>query len=105
MFWNWVYFRIVGVFIMGDVENKIDAYFLMRDEKPNIDSFLRMAHELHVLNFDDDKFQRVMILNPAQMSSFLTSIAHSSVSLPLHRNFHKWQFAGFMLRTLRGKIE
>lgn len=90
---------------MGNVEKKIGAYFLMDEEKPNIDSFLRMANELYSLGFDDHKFQRVMILNPAQMSSFLSSLSKSSAPLPNHGNFNEWIFAGFMLRTLRGKIE
>lgn len=33
---------------------KVSAYFLMPDDKPNIDSFLRMAHELYMLGFDVD---------------------------------------------------
>ncbi len=87
------------------LEKKVGAYFIMPDEKPNIDSFLRMAHELYNLGFDDDKFQRVIILNPTQMSNFLSSIAKSYNPLPSHGNFNTWIFAGFMLRTLIGKIE
>lgn len=90
---------------MGDIEKKVGAYFLMPDDEPNIDSFLRMAHELYVLGFDDDKFQRVMILNPSQMSSFLRSVSKSYAPLPSHGNFNTWIFAGFMLRTLNGRIE
>ena len=90
---------------MGDVEKKIDVYFLMHEDKSTIDSFLRMQHELWNLGLDDDKFQRVMVLNPSQMSSFLNSISDNFSPLPFHKGFHKWTFAGFMVRTLWGKIE
>jgi len=89
---------------MGDIK-KPGAYFLMHEDEPNIDSFLRMQHELFLLGFDDDKFQRVMILTPKQMTHFLSSVAQSCPPLPSHGNFNRWVFAGFMLRTLYGKIE
>ncbi len=87
------------------MEKKPGVYFLMPDEEPNIDSFMRMAHELYMLNFDDSNFQRVMILTPKQMTSFLTSISKSLSIPPSHGNFHTWIFAGFMIRTLYGTIE
>lgn len=86
-------------------EKKHGVYFLMPDEEPNIDSFLRMAHELHKLGFDDYTFQRVMLLTPVQMASFLRSMAKSFAPAPSHGEFHNWIFAGFMFRTLYGKIE
>lgn len=91
---------------MNDSEKKIGVYFLMHEELPNIASFLRMSHELHMLNFDDDNFQRVMILNPYQIRSFLSDIANNGLDLPSYNNFHEWIFAGFMIRTLNdGRIE
>lgn len=90
---------------MGDREKKPEVYFLMPDEEPDIDSFLRMAHEIHMAGFDDHRFQRVMILTPKQMSHFLSSVAHLLISLPTHGSFNTWEFAGFMIRTLHGKIE
>jgi len=91
---------------MGDVEKKPGAYFFpWWDERIDINTFLKMAHELHRIGFDDEKFQRVMILNPQQINSFLNSISQSGLELPSARNFHEWIFAGFMIRTLRGVIE
>lgn len=90
---------------MGNVEKKHGVYFIMHDEEPNGDSFLRMAHEVLLLGFDDDRFQRVMILTPLQMRHFLGWISRSLVPAPRHEDFGSWVFAGFMLRTLYGKIE
>lgn len=90
---------------MGDIKKKMSAYFLMHEKEPNTDSFLRMAYELYMLGFDDDMFQRVMVLTPKQMASFLSSIVRSGLALPTHSNFNQWIFAGFMIRTLYGEIE
>jgi hypothetical protein len=90
---------------VDNLEKKHGVYFLMHEDEPNIESFLKMAHELFVLGFDDNKFQRVMLLNPKQMSSFLKSVADTNQIMPSHENFKKWTFAGFMVRTLLGKIE
>lgn len=90
---------------MSDVEKKPAAYFIMHEEEPDVHSFLRMAQELLILGFDDYKFQRVMILTPVQMRHLLNSIDKCFIPLPSHENFHLSTCAGFMLRTLYGKIE
>jgi hypothetical protein len=90
---------------MGDIEKKMSCYFLMHDEEPNGESFLRMAHKLRELDFDDNNFHRVMILTPKQMSHFLSWMANNGNPAPSAGKFQTWVFAGFMLRTLYGKIE
>ena len=89
---------------MGYVKKKIGAYFIMHDENPTRESFLKMDHEISKAGFNSDNFQKVMILTPKQMSYFLNDICMYHASIPNHDNFQKWEFAGFMIRTLHGHI-
>ncbi len=90
---------------MNELEKKIGVYFLMHEDQPDGHSFMRMNNELCEKYFDFDKFQPVMILTPKQMGGFLNWISRNCPPGPSHDEFHAWQFAGFMIRTLFGKIE
>lgn len=83
---------------------KYPVYFVMLDESPDGGSFLRMAREVFNRGFDEYRFQKTMIMTEEQKVSFLGWMANN-ITLPSDENASLWEFAGFRIKTLRGKLE
>lgn len=88
------------------LEDKIPVYFLMPDEEPNGESFMKLNHELFMRGFDDSFLQRIMLLTERQHVCFLHWMASTLYAKYIPSgNTQLWEFSGFRIKILKGYVE